>query len=99
MARKKIVESAARQQQDLPRELKTGPASALVRARHSLDAGNVRRARAEAAESLRSGPDADKAPAQALLARLAPDQGALLAAAAVLLVVLFAAWAAILRLR
>jgi hypothetical protein len=72
-------------------------ASALARARQALEAGNVRRARQLLSEAAASGPEAERREAQALLARLEPDRVALLTAAAIVMVVILAAWLAILR--
>ncbi|HMC32793.1 MAG TPA: hypothetical protein VKH65_00240 [Myxococcales bacterium] len=77
----------------------TQPQTPLGKARWALEAGDVRRARQLAAEAARSGPDAERSAAQALLRKLGPDPRALLAAAAVLLLILIAAWLAILRTR
>ena len=73
------------------------PASPLARARWAMEAGDVRRARALAEEAALSGPEAERAEAQKLLARLGPDPAALLVASLVLLVIVLAAWAALLR--
>jgi hypothetical protein len=62
-----------------------------------MEAGDVRRARALAAEAVRSGPEAEKGDAQRLLQRLGPDPRALLAAAIALVLIAMAAWFAILR--
>ena len=62
-----------------------------------LQLGDVRRARAFAAEAAGSGSEADKTDARALLDRLGPDRDAMLAAAAVLALVMVAAWVAILH--
>lgn len=73
------------------------PASPLARARWAMEAGDVRRARALAEKAALSGPEAERAEAQKLLARLGPDPAALLVASLVLLVIVLAAWAALLR--
>jgi FimV-like protein len=69
----------------------------LAKARWMLEAGDVRRARALAQEAATTGPEAERAEARALLERIEPDRAALLTAAAVLAMILFAAWIAILR--
>ena len=75
------------------------PASALARARAVLEAGNVRRARELLTEAAASGPESEREEARQLLERTRPDPRALLTVGVVLLIILFAAWAAILRLR
>jgi hypothetical protein len=75
------------------------PQTPLGKARWALEAGDIRRARALAAEGARSGPENERADAQALLKRLGPDPRAILAAAIVLVLIAIAAWAAILRPR
>jgi hypothetical protein len=65
-----------------------------VRARQALEAGNVRRARQLLAEVVASGPEGDRRDAQALLARIEADRVALLTAAAILIVIIVAAWLA-----
>ena len=91
MARKS-KQAAPAQQREPP-----APASPLARARQALEAGNVRRARKLLSEAAASGPEAERGEAQALLARIEPDRMALLTAAAVLMVIIVAAWLAILR--
>ena len=73
------------------------PQTPLAKARWALEAGDVRRARELAAEAARSGPEADRADAEALLRKLGPDMRAIAVAAAVLLLIVIAAWLAILR--
>ena len=73
------------------------PATALGRARWALEVGDVRRARKLAQEAAQSGPEAERAEAQALLERIAPDRASILVVAGVLLLIAFAAWAAILH--
>jgi hypothetical protein len=73
------------------------PAGALAQARVALGRGNVRAARASLAEALAKGPEGEREEVRALLARTAPDPRALLTAAGVLLLILIAAWVAILR--
>ena len=75
------------------------PQTPLGKARWALEAGDVRRARSLAAEAARSGPEPERAQADALLKRLGPDPRAILVAAAVLVLIVIAAWAAILRAR
>jgi len=75
------------------------PTNPLGRARWLLEVGDVRRARALAAEAAESGPEAERAEARALLERLAPDPTSILTVAVVLVLILFATWAAILRVR
>ena len=77
----------------------TQPQSPLAKARWALEAGDIRRARALAAEAARSGPEAERAEAEALHKRLGPDPRAILTAAAVLALIVIAAWLAILRRR
>src|SRR3954468_18757610 len=88
---------ARKDRQKAPGVSATQPQTPLGKARWALEAGDVRRARQLAAEAARSGPEAERAEAQALLDRLGPDLAALLTAAAVLVLIVFAAWAAILR--
>ena len=71
------------------------PPTALGRARWMLALGDVRRARAFAEEAAAAGSEAEKAEARSLLERLAPDRGIMLSAAAVLLLIMLAAWVAI----
>jgi hypothetical protein len=73
------------------------PPGALGKARFMLEAGDVRRARQFAEEAAASGTDAEKAEARALLEHIRPDRAAILTVAIVLLMILFAAWLAILR--
>ncbi|HTO99578.1 MAG TPA: hypothetical protein VMK66_21160 [Myxococcales bacterium] len=75
------------------------PQTPLAKARWALEAGDIRRARSLAAEAARSGPEADRPAAQDLLQRLGPDPRAILTAAAVLVLIVIAAWLAILRRR
>ena len=71
------------------------PQTPLAKARWALEAGDVRRARELAAEAVRSGPESERAEAEALLRRLGPDMRAIAVAAVVLLLILIAAWAGI----
>jgi hypothetical protein len=73
------------------------PQTPLAKARWALEAGDVRRARALANEAARTGPESDRADAEALLRKLGPDPRALLVAAIVLVMIALAAWLAILR--
>jgi hypothetical protein len=73
------------------------PQTPLAKARWALEAGDTRRARSLAAEAMRSGPEEERADAEALLRRLGPDPAAILTAAAVLVLIVIAAWLAILR--
>jgi len=73
------------------------PQTALGKARWALEAGDVRRARQLAAEAARSGPEAERPEAEALLRKLGPDPRALLTVAIVLVLIAIAAWLAILR--
>jgi FimV-like protein len=85
---------------DARRDVSPGPPSTpLGRARWLLEVGDVRRARSLAEEAVKSGPEAERAEARALLDRLRPDRASILTVAIVLLLILFAAWAAILRVR
>ena len=96
MAKKSRQTGAAEARRDTP----AGPPSTpLGRARWLLEVGDVRRARLLAEEAARSGPEAERADARALLQRLRPDRDSVLAAAVVLGLILFAAWVAILRVR
>ncbi|HUJ27437.1 MAG TPA: hypothetical protein VLW85_15540 [Myxococcales bacterium] len=79
------------------KEQKGEPVSPLARAKWSLEVGDVRRARALAREAAQAGPEADRAEAERLLARLRPDPAAMLTVAAVLVLIAIAAWLAILR--
>jgi FimV-like protein len=82
------------------RDIQAGPPSTpLGRARWLLEVGDVRRARSLAVEVAKSGPEAERAEARALLDRLRPDRDSILAVVVVLVLILFAAWAAILRVR
>jgi hypothetical protein len=75
------------------------PQTPLAKARWSLEAGDIRRARALATEAARSGPEDERADAADLAKRLGPDPRAILTAAVVLVLIVIAAWAAILRTR
>jgi hypothetical protein len=78
-----------------PQREPPAPASPLARARQALEAGNVRRARQLLSEAVASGPEAERREAQALMARAEPDRVALLTAAAILIVIIVAAWLAL----
>jgi hypothetical protein len=82
-----------------PQREPPAPATPLARARQALEAGNVRRARQLLSEAAATGPDAERREAQEFLARIEPDRLALFTAAAVLVVIILAAWLAILRAR
>jgi hypothetical protein len=73
------------------------PQTPLAKARWALEAGDVRRARELAAEAARSGPERDRQDAEALLRKLGPDMRAVAVACGVLLLIVIAAWMAILR--
>jgi hypothetical protein len=73
------------------------PQTPLAKARWALEAGDVRRARQLANDAARSGPESERAEAEALLRKLGPDPRALLVAAIVLVMIVIAAWLAILR--
>ena len=73
------------------------PQTPLAKARWALESGDVRRARELAAEAARSGPERERADAEALLRKLGPDMRAIAVAAAVLVLIVIAAWLAILR--
>jgi hypothetical protein len=91
---------ARKGKQETRREAPSGAqATPLAKARWGLEAGDVRRARRFAEEAATSGPEAERAEARALLERLRPDRGAILVAAVLLLIIVIAAWAAILRAR
>jgi FimV-like protein len=77
-----------------PQREPPAPASPLARARQALEAGNLRRARQLLSEAAASGPEPERREAQALLARTEPDRVALLTAAAILIVIIIAAWLA-----
>jgi FimV-like protein len=78
-----------------PQREPPAPASPLARARQALEVGNLRRARQLLSEAAASGPEAERREAQALLARTDPDRVALLTAAAILIVIIVAAWLAL----
>jgi hypothetical protein len=91
---------ARKGKQETRREAPSGAqATPLAKARWMLEVGDVRRARRFAEEAATSGPEGERAEARALLERLRPDRGALLVATAVLLLIVIAAWTAILRAR
>jgi FimV-like protein len=75
----------------------TQPQTPLAKARWYMEAGDVRRARALAAEAARTGPESERPDAEALLRRLGPDMRAIAVAAGVLVLIILAAWLAILR--
>jgi len=86
MARKSKAEEAGVSQQ-----------SPLKRARWALKAGNSRQARQLAAEAAASGPEAERDEARKLAQQLEPDLQPLLVVGAVLILIIIAAWLAILR--
>jgi hypothetical protein len=90
---------ARKGRQTAPEVSATQPHTPLGKARWALEAGDVRRARQLAAEAARSGPESERAEARALLEKLGPDLAALITAAVVLELIVFAAWAAILKAR
>ncbi|MFN2547057.1 MAG: hypothetical protein ABR567_06485 [Myxococcales bacterium] len=97
---KKSRQAGAARAPEARRDLSAGPPSTpLGRARWLLEVGDVRRARQAAAAAADSGPEPERAEARALLDRLRPDRNSILTVAVVLLLILFAAWAAILRVR
>jgi hypothetical protein len=99
MARKSRQAGAGRPP-DAHRDIAAGPpATPLGRARWALEVGDVRLARKLATEAAQTGPEPERAEARALLERIRPDRASLLTVAAVLLLILFAAWVAILRAR
>ena len=71
--------------------------SPLKRARAALLAGNARLARQLAEEAATSGPEADRDEARALASQLQPDLQPILVIGAVLVLIIIAAWLAILR--
>lgn len=73
------------------------PATALGKARWMLEAGDVRRAREYARQAASAGTEAEQAEGRALLELLKPDRAALLVIGGVLLLIVLAAWLAILR--
>jgi hypothetical protein len=86
MARKSKAEEAGVAQQ-----------SPLKRARWALQAGNVRLARQLAAQAAAGGPEAERDEARKLAKSLEPDPQPLLVVGAVLILIIVAAWLAILR--
>ena len=73
------------------------PTDPLARARLAFAAGNVRAARSLAAQILARGPEAEREEASAIRDRTRPEPRALITAAVVYLLILFAAWAGIFR--
>jgi hypothetical protein len=69
----------------------------LSRARAALQAGNARLARQLAEEAAASGPETEREEARVLASQLQPDSVPLLVIGAVLLLIIIAAWLAILR--
>jgi FimV-like protein len=86
----------------MARKSKAEEPSALTpfaKARMALESGDARRARKLASEAAASGPENERDEARKLLTRLEPDPQPLLVAAAVLILIIIAAWLAILRTR
>ena len=73
------------------------PRTPLQRAQAALQAGNVRLARQLAEDAAANGPPADREEARRFSRRLDRDLQPILAAAAVLILIILAAWLAILR--
>jgi hypothetical protein len=71
--------------------------SPLRRARAALVAGNARQARQLAAEAASTGPAAEREEGRKLAQQLEPDPQPLLVVGAVLILIIVAAWLAILR--
>jgi hypothetical protein len=69
----------------------------LSRARAALQAGNARLARQLADEAATSGPESEREESRKLAAQLQPDSVPLLVIGAVLVLIVMAAWLAILR--
>jgi len=90
---------SARQQAAERKADPTAPSTPLQKAQWALESGDVARARALALEAARSGPEAERPEAARMLERLKPDPRALLTVAMVLLMIVVAAWAALLRAR
>ncbi len=75
----------------------TPPSNPLAQARLALAAGNVRRARSLAHEIAAAGLANERPEASEILDRTRPDPRALITTLTVIALILFAAWAAILR--
>jgi hypothetical protein len=73
------------------------PGSALAQAKEALARGDTRRSRAILRQALATDPTVDRAAAEALLQRTRVDPVALGVAGAVLLVIVLAAWFALLH--
>ncbi|HEY2027936.1 MAG TPA: hypothetical protein VGH20_01895 [Myxococcales bacterium] len=78
-------------------ETPVAPKTPLGQARAALQAGNVRLAHKLAAEAAATGPAAEREEARQLVRSLSPDPQPLLVVAAVLILIIIAAWLAILR--
>jgi hypothetical protein len=78
-------------------ETPVAPKTPLGQARAALRLGNVRLAHKLASEAAANGPEAEREEARQLLRSLAPDPQPLLVVAAVLILIIIAAWLAILR--
>jgi FimV-like protein len=90
---------AKKSRQTAPGVSAVQPDTPLGKARWALESGDVRRARQLLHEAARAGPEVERAEARALLDRLGPDLRAIAVAAAVLVMIVLAAWLAILRPR
>ena len=88
---------ARKNKQTGDRAAPAAPDGALGKARFMLESGDVRRARQYAEEAAANGSEAEKAEARALLDHIRPDRTAIVTVGIVLLMILFAAWIAILR--
>ena len=78
-------------------EVSVSHGTPLSRARAALQAGNARLARQLADEAATSGPESEREEGRELSAQLRPDSVPLLVIGAVLILIIIAAWLAILR--
>jgi hypothetical protein len=78
-------------------ETPVAPKTPLGQARAALQAGNVKLAHKLAAEAAATGPEAEREEARQLVRSLSPDPQPLIVVAAVLILIIIAAWLAILR--
>jgi hypothetical protein len=78
-------------------ETPVAPKTPLGQARAALQVGNVRLARKLAAEAAATGPEGERDEARQLAQSLSPDPQPLIVVAAVLILIIIAAWLAILR--
>lgn len=78
-------------------ETPVAPKTPLGQARAALQAGNTRLAHKLASEAAATGPEGEREEAQKLERSLAPDPQPLMVVAAVLILIIVAAWLAILR--